>query len=69
MAKIFEEIDDKLADWIRRQHIFFVGTAPVGAGGNVNVSPKGMGGTFEIRPSADLSAMVAESKKRRAVLK
>lgn len=24
-----------------------------------------MGGTFEIRPSADLSAMVADSKKRR----
>jgi hypothetical protein len=26
-----------------------------------------MGGTFEIRPSADLSAFVAESKKRRGV--
>ena len=25
-----------------------------------------MGGTFEIRPSADLSALVAESKRRRA---
>ena len=25
-----------------------------------------MGGTFEIRPSADLSALVAESKHRRA---
>jgi hypothetical protein len=27
-----------------------------------------MGGTFEIRPSADLSAMVDESKQRRAAL-
>jgi hypothetical protein len=27
-----------------------------------------MGGTFEIRPSADLSALVAESKKRRAAV-
>ena len=27
----------------------------------------GMGGTFEIRPSADLSAFVADSKKRRGV--
>ncbi len=26
-----------------------------------------MGGTFEIRPSADLSTLVAESKKRRAI--
>ena len=48
MAKIFQEIDDKLSEWIREQHIFFVGTAPVGADGNVNVSPKGMGGTFAI---------------------
>jgi hypothetical protein len=48
MAKVFAEIDDKMSDWIQQQHIFFVGTAPVGADGNVNVSPKGMGGTFAI---------------------
>ena len=48
MAKVFAEIDDKMADWIRQQHMFFVGTAPVGAEGNVNVSPKGMGGTFAV---------------------
>lgn len=40
MAKVFEEIDDKLADWIRSQRLFFVGSAPP-AGGHVNVSPKG----------------------------
>ena len=42
------EIDDKLADWINKQHIFFVGTAPSGADGSINVSPKGMAGTFAI---------------------
>ena len=40
MGKLFEEIDDALAEWIRRQPLFFVGTAP-SAGGHVNVSPKG----------------------------
>ena len=41
MGKLFDEIDDKLAAWIRRQRLFFVGTAPSGPGGHVNVSPKG----------------------------
>src|SRR3954449_2375181 len=41
MGKVFDPIDDKLAAWIGRQHMFFVGTAPSGDGGHVNVSPKG----------------------------
>jgi len=41
MGKVFDGIDDKLAAWIGRQRLFFVGTAPSGAGGHVNVSPKG----------------------------
>ena len=41
MAKVFDGIDDKLAAWIGRQRMFFVGTAPSGSGGHVNVSPKG----------------------------
>lgn len=40
MAKVFDEIDDKLAGWIRGQRLFFVATAPE-RGGHVNVSPKG----------------------------
>ena len=40
MGKVFDGIDAKLADWIGRQRMFFVGTAPAG-GGHVNVSPKG----------------------------
>ncbi|MET0864967.1 MAG: pyridoxamine 5'-phosphate oxidase family protein [Nakamurella sp.] len=48
MGKVFDEIDDKLAGWIARQHMFFVGTAPAGAEGSINVSPKGMGGTFAV---------------------
>jgi Pyridoxamine 5'-phosphate oxidase len=41
MGKVFDEIDEKLAAWIGRQRMFFVGTAPSGADGHVNVSPKG----------------------------
>ncbi len=48
MASVYEQIDDKLADWISRQHVFFVGTAPSGGDGSVNVSPKGMAGTFAV---------------------
>ena len=41
MGKVYDGIDSKLAAWIGRQRLFFVGTAPSGAGGHVNVSPKG----------------------------
>ena len=40
MGKLFAEIDEKLAEWIGRQRLFFVATAPQ-EGGHVNVSPKG----------------------------
>ena len=40
MGKVLQEIDAKLADWIARQRLFFVGSAP-NHGGHVNVSPKG----------------------------
>lgn len=41
MAKVIERIDDSLGEWIKRQRIFFVGTAPLSADGLVNCSPKG----------------------------
>src|SRR4051795_10480843 len=41
MGKVFDAIDDRLAAWIGRQRMFFVGTAPSGSGGHVNISPKG----------------------------
>jgi predicted pyridoxine 5'-phosphate oxidase superfamily flavin-nucleotide-binding protein len=47
MGKVHEHIDAKLADWIGRQSLFFVATAPA-EGGHVNVSPKGPIGTFRI---------------------
>jgi hypothetical protein len=48
MATVYESIDDKLRDWLLAQPVFFVGTAPLAGDGHVNVSPKGMGGTFAV---------------------
>src|SRR3954471_7074384 len=48
MGKVFDAIDDHLREWIARQPMFFVGTAPLAGDGHVNVSPKGPAGTFRV---------------------
>jgi hypothetical protein len=48
MAKTYDGIDDNWREWIARQPLFFVGTAPLDADGHVNVSPKGPIGTFRV---------------------
>ena len=42
MAERFSTIRDDLAEWWAGQPLFFVATAPSGAGGHVNCSPKGL---------------------------
>jgi len=42
VGKQYEAIDEKLADWLRAQRLFFVATAPLAADGHVNLSPKGL---------------------------
>ena len=42
MGKEFAEIDDKIRNWIERQHVFFVATAPLSGDGLINCSPKGL---------------------------
>jgi hypothetical protein len=41
VGKVYPEIGERQAAWIGQQHLFFVGSAPVGADGHVNISPKG----------------------------
>jgi hypothetical protein len=48
MAKVFDSITQHQRDWIARQAMFFVGTAPLAADGHVNVSPKGPIGSFGV---------------------
>lgn len=47
MGKDYKEIDSTIRDWISRQRVFFVATAPLAADGMLNCSPKGMD-TFRV---------------------
>ena len=47
MGKEFAELTDDVRKFIARQHVFFLATAPAGAGGHVNLSPKGLD-TFRV---------------------
>ncbi len=40
MGKTYDVIDERLAAWLRAQHVFFVATAPLSGDGHVNCSPK-----------------------------
>jgi hypothetical protein len=42
MRRVVPIIDDKLAEFIRQQPMFFVATAPRSAEGHLNLSPKGL---------------------------
>lgn len=41
MGRTYDTIDDRLANWMEAQPVFFVATAPLAADGHVNCSPKG----------------------------
>lgn len=41
MAKLHDDIEDDLREWIGKQQMFFVATAPLSGDGHVNCSPKG----------------------------
>jgi hypothetical protein len=47
MSSVRESITTEMAEWIGKQRMFFVGTAPLAAEGHVNLSPKG-GEAFRI---------------------
>lgn len=47
MGRTYDVLDDRLRDFIARQQMFFVATAPLSADGHVNLSPKGLD-TFRI---------------------
>jgi hypothetical protein len=48
VGREYDVIDQHWRDWIARQPMFFVGTAPLTEDGHVNVSPKGPGGTLRV---------------------
>jgi hypothetical protein len=54
MGNQHTEIDDNLRAFIQAQRMFFVATAPLDAGGHVNLSPKGLD-TFRILDKAKVA--------------
>ncbi len=55
MGKLYDSLDAKLSAWIGRQPLFFVATAPSGADGHVNVSPKGPIESFRVLDPATVA--------------
>ena len=48
MGTVLAGIDASLAGWLVSQPMFFVGTAPLAGDGHVNLSPKGLAGSFAV---------------------
>ncbi|ROS73519.1 pyridoxamine 5'-phosphate oxidase family protein [Cellulomonas sp. PhB143] len=66
MSTVHECIDPKIRAFVEAQHVFFVASAPSGPDGHVNVSPKGVEGSFLVLDErtvayADLTASGAET--------
>ena len=48
MGKTYERIDGRLRTFIEAQPLFFTATAPLSTDGTVNLSPKGLKGSFAV---------------------
>lgn len=48
MGKTYDGISERLGEFLERQPVFFVATAPLDSSGHVNCSPKGNDGTFVV---------------------
>ncbi|MBB5935689.1 pyridoxamine 5'-phosphate oxidase family protein [Streptomyces zagrosensis] len=48
MGKTYERIEGRLRTFIEEQKIFFTATAPLTGDGTVNLSPKGVSGSFAV---------------------
>ena len=42
MGRLYDEIDDRLREFLEAQKVFFVATAPLAGDGLINLSPKGL---------------------------
>lgn len=42
MAKVYQQIDAPMKEFIQAQQVFFVATAPMSVSGHINLSPKGL---------------------------
>eukprot|EP01135_Chromosphaera_perkinsii_P011822 Nk52_evm13s2506 gene=Nk52_evmTU13s2506 len=54
MGKTFKTLKESQMDFIRKQKLFFVGTAPLSGQGRVNISPKGYSATLHLLDESSL---------------
>ncbi len=52
MGKVYPEINERIANFIRKQRVFFVATSPRADDGLVNLSPKGLEGLAILGPNS-----------------
>ena len=55
MGRAVTRLADSHRDFIARQQMFFVATAPLSGDGHVNLSPKGLDGTFAVIDDATVA--------------
>ncbi|MER5516402.1 pyridoxamine 5'-phosphate oxidase family protein [Streptomyces sp. NPDC002763] len=55
MGKTYERIDGRLRTFIEEQPLFFTATAPLAGDGTVNLSPKGLQGSFVVLDESTLA--------------
>ncbi|HWU23724.1 MAG TPA: pyridoxamine 5'-phosphate oxidase family protein [Nocardioides sp.] len=48
MGKIHERIEGRLRTFVEAQPVFFVATSPLSGDGHINLSPRGIGGSFKV---------------------
>ena len=48
MGRVYDTIDNATEQWLLKQPMFFVATAPNDLDGHVNLSPKGAAGAFRV---------------------
>ncbi len=48
MGRTYDEITDHLREWVQKQTMYFVASAPLTGDGHINVSPKGPIGSLRI---------------------
>jgi len=48
MPEFFESIPDHLIPWMLDQQVFWVASAPLSKDGHINLSPKGLKGSFRV---------------------
>ena len=61
MSKDYQEIDERIQRWLKRQHVFFVSTAPRADDGMINCSPKGLDGLRVLGPKKIVYADIGGS--------